>query len=104
MLSLPSVLRRDDFFQERLRHLHVSERRLRSYAAKPYAVYASAFQEVLLFDAGVMPFVDPARFFDDFQGYRDHGSVRPWGRAGSVDSYYSSVPRQSLSLSPSPRR
>lgn len=75
VLSLPGVLRRDEFFQDSLRHLHVADRRLRSYAAKPYAVYASSFEEVLLFDAGVVPFVDPASFFDDFSGYTEHGYV-----------------------------
>jgi hypothetical protein len=43
-----------------------------SYAAKPYAVYASSFEEVLLFDAGIIPFVDPSVFFT-FSGYTDYG-------------------------------
>lgn len=84
ILSLPGVLRRDDFFQDSLRHLHVADRRLRSYAAKPYAVYASSFEEVLLFDAGVVPFVNPADFFDDFAGYTEHGCVRARGSTSTI--------------------
>jgi hypothetical protein len=64
VLSLPGVLRRDVFFREHLKHLQVNDKRLRSYAAKPYSVYASSFQEVILFDAGVIPFVSPETFFD----------------------------------------
>lgn len=71
-MSLPAVLRKDTFFRDKLKHLHVPDRRLRSYAAKPYAVYASSFEEVLLFDAGIIPFVDPSIFFR-FSGYTEHG-------------------------------
>jgi len=74
ILSLPDVLDDDDFYQAELRHLHVVDKRLHSYAAKPYAVYAASFEEVLLFDAGVIPFVNPETFFD-FDSYRDHGYV-----------------------------
>jgi hypothetical protein len=74
ILSLPDVLDDDDFYQAELRHLHVVDKRLRSYAAKPYAVYAASFEEILLFDAGVIPFVNPETFFD-FDSYRDHGYV-----------------------------
>ena len=72
ILSLPGVLRKDAFYQAEMKHLHVADRRLRSYAAKPYAMYAASFEEVLLFDAGVIPFVNPEAFFD-FEGYQDHG-------------------------------
>lgn len=72
LLSLPAVLTKDSFYRERLKHLHVADGRLRSYAAKPYAVYASSFREVLLFDAGVIPFLNPETLFG-FEGYAATG-------------------------------
>lgn len=42
-----------------LYYLMPSIRQLASYAAKPYTVLASSFQENVLFDAGAVPFLDP---------------------------------------------
>lgn len=53
-----------------LHYLLPSIEQLASYAAKPYAVLASSFQENVLFDAGAIPFLDPVEFLDleDYQG------------------------------------
>lgn len=59
VIDLLSRLASDTFYQDQLPFLHVTDESLRSYAAKPYAVYASRFAEVALLDAGLILFVDP---------------------------------------------
>lgn len=67
-----------------LYYLMPSIEQLASYAAKPYAVLASSFQENVLFDAGAVPFVDPESFFSlaDYTGlgfmeFRDYVPSSP---------------------------
>lgn len=67
-----------------LYYLLPSIEQLASYAAKPYAVLASSFQENLLFDAGAVPFNDPETFFSlsdymelGFMEFRDYVPSSP---------------------------
>jgi len=67
-----------------LYYLMPSIEQLASYAAKPYAVLASSFQESVLFDAGAVPFKDPESFFDltdyktlGFMEFRDYVPSSP---------------------------
>jgi hypothetical protein len=67
-----------------LSYLLPSIEQLASYAAKPYAVLASYFQEVILFDAGAVPFFDPEYFLtlpdyraSGFMAFRDYVPSSP---------------------------
>lgn len=61
---------------------------LRSFAAKPYGMFASSFRETVLYDAGAIPFIDPALLYsfesyknDGFMMFRDYVRIMPswWG-------------------------
>ena len=55
-------------------YLHPTVKMLKSFASKAYAMYASSFKEVILFDAGVVLFQPPEAFFE-IEGYTRDGFV-----------------------------
>ena len=55
-------------------YLNPTVKMLKSFASKAYAMYASSFKEVILFDAGVVLFQPPEAFFE-IEGYTRDGFV-----------------------------